>query len=159
MIDNSPVCGDCYKVVLVLYYNTTYVNPQSILDRKHLLWYLQLGCGRRVPCVGWKKLPLWLHEGKLKGSKAWPKTHFKIICFQCSECDVTLKGRYYTVNGKFICEEDYKVKLSQQHRALGPSHDLLSDTEEWEELQWLWRGYWRTILHSGQWESHLWKGL
>ena len=54
-----------------------------------------------------------------------------VFTFQCSECDVTLKGRYYTVNGKFICEEDYKVKLSiPTTQSLGPRHDLLSDTEE-----------------------------
>ena len=98
---------------------TTYVNDQSILDRKHLLRYLQLGCGRRVPCVWWKKLPLWLHEGKLLNSKAWANTHFVIICWQCSECGVTLKGRYYTVNGMFICEEDYKVKLALKLKHIG----------------------------------------
>jgi len=70
MIDNNPVCGDCYKT-------------ESIY------------CGICNLVV----------EGEclVSGGK-----NFHYDCMKCSECDVTLKGRFYTVNGKFICEEDYK---------------------------------------------------
>ena len=133
MIDNNPVCGDCYKVC------QCYITTQ-LMSTPNLFQTESIYCGIcnlvvEGECLvsGGKNFHYDCMKVNYRAQRHDPRLILKsfVFTFQCSECDVTLKGRYYTVNGKFICEEDYKVKLSiPTTQSLGPRHDLLSDTEE-----------------------------